>query len=88
MKVTGWQLCVVIKFHISMCSEKAEQYEHKLIQVAEMHGELMEFNDFLTRQLKAKDNLVQQMKDELIDLRGPLPEDRSDSEVNSPDSET
>ena len=48
----------------------------------------MEFNDYLARQLKAKDNLIQQMREELIDLRGPLPEDRSDSEVNSPDSET
>ncbi|XP_071482268.1 sorting nexin-29-like [Diadema antillarum] len=69
-------------------SEQASQYEHKLIQVAEMHGELMEFNDYLSRQLKAKDALIKLMREELIDLRGPLPEDRSDSEVNSPDSET
>ncbi|XP_054763055.2 sorting nexin-29-like [Lytechinus pictus] len=69
-------------------SEQAEQYEHKLIQVAEMHGELMEFNDYLTRQLKAKDSLIKVLRDELIDLRGPLPEDKSDSELNSPDSET
>ncbi|XP_030840745.1 sorting nexin-29 [Strongylocentrotus purpuratus] len=69
-------------------SEQAQQYEHKLIQVAEMHGELMEFNDYLTRQLKAKDYLIKTLRDELVDLRGPLPEDRSDSELNSPDSET
>ena len=84
--------CIVIThfpdfvFHSS--SEQAEQYEHKLIQVAEMHGELMEFNDYLTRQLKAKDSLIKVLRDELVDLRGPLPEDRSDSELNSPDSET
>ena len=37
-----------------------------------MHGELMEFNDYLSRQLKQRDNLVKRLQDELIDLRGPV----------------
>ncbi|XP_006818443.1 sorting nexin-29-like [Saccoglossus kowalevskii] len=61
-------------------SEEAQQYELKLIQVAEMHGELMEFNDRLHRQLIAKELLVQKMKGELVDLRGPLPEDELNME--------
>lgn len=41
-------------------------------QVAEMHGELIEFNERLYRSLMAKDNLIGQMRQELIDLRGPV----------------
>uniref|UniRef100_A0A673WHK4 Sorting nexin 29 n=1 Tax=Salmo trutta TaxID=8032 RepID=A0A673WHK4_SALTR len=40
--------------------------------VAEMHGELIEFNERLYRSLLAKDHLIIQMKQELIDLRGPV----------------
>ncbi|EPY76373.1 hypothetical protein CB1_001431017 [Camelus ferus] len=39
--------------------------------VAEMHGELIEFNERLHRALVAKEALVSQMRQELIDLRGP-----------------
>lgn len=35
-----------------------------------MHGELIEFNERLYRSLMAKDNLIGQMRQELIDLRG------------------
>lgn len=41
-------------------------------QVAEMHGELIEFNERLHRALVAKEALVSQMRQELIDLRGPV----------------
>ncbi|GFO41838.1 sorting nexin-29-like [Plakobranchus ocellatus] len=57
-------------------SYEASEYEKKLIQVAEMHGELMEFNEMLHRQIKDKDALLRQLRDELIQLRGPLPHDR------------
>uniref|UniRef100_A0A8B9KJ53 Sorting nexin 29 n=1 Tax=Astyanax mexicanus TaxID=7994 RepID=A0A8B9KJ53_ASTMX len=55
--------------------EQAASYERKLIEVAEMHGELIEFNERLYRSLMAKDNLIGQMRQELIDLRGPVPGD-------------
>uniref|UniRef100_A0A8C4F1X8 Sorting nexin 29 n=1 Tax=Dicentrarchus labrax TaxID=13489 RepID=A0A8C4F1X8_DICLA len=44
---------------------------------AEMHGELIEFNERLYRSLMAKDHLIVQMRQELIDLRGPVPGDLS-----------
>lgn len=37
-----------------------------------MHGELMEFNDMLHRQLNAKEALLKQLRLELITLRGPV----------------
>ncbi|CAG04491.1 unnamed protein product [Tetraodon nigroviridis] len=46
-------------------------------EVAEMHGELIEFNERLYRSLMAKDHLIVQMRQELIDLRGPVPGDLS-----------
>uniref|UniRef100_A0A5F9DV21 Sorting nexin 29 n=1 Tax=Oryctolagus cuniculus TaxID=9986 RepID=A0A5F9DV21_RABIT len=52
--------------------ELASSYERKLIEVAEMHGELIEFNERLHRALVAKEALVSQMRQELIDLRGPI----------------
>uniref|UniRef100_A0A8C5GFE2 Sorting nexin 29 n=1 Tax=Gouania willdenowi TaxID=441366 RepID=A0A8C5GFE2_GOUWI len=52
--------------------ELAASYERKLIEVAEMHGELIEFNQCLYRSLMVKDNLIVQMRQELIDLRGPV----------------
>ncbi|XP_053327430.1 sorting nexin-29 [Spea bombifrons] len=57
--------------------ELANSYERKLIEVAEMHGELIEFNERLHRTLIAKEVLVAQMRQELIDLRGPVPGDLS-----------
>ncbi|XP_069501695.1 sorting nexin-29 isoform X2 [Ambystoma mexicanum] len=57
--------------------ELANSYERKLIEVAEMHGELIEFNDRLHRSLMAKEALVSHMRQELIDLRGPVPGDLS-----------
>ncbi|XP_073447269.1 sorting nexin-29 isoform X3 [Aquarana catesbeiana] len=57
--------------------ELASSYEQKLIEVAEMHGELIEFNERLHRTLLTKEALVLQMRQELIDLRGPVPGDLS-----------
>ncbi|XP_005108639.1 sorting nexin-29 isoform X2 [Aplysia californica] len=57
-------------------SHEAAEYEKKLIQVAEMHGELMEFNELLHRQLNGRDNVLRQLREELVLLRGPLPYDR------------
>ena len=42
------------------------------LQVAEMHGELMEFNEMLHRQLNAKDAVLRQLRQELVTLRGPV----------------
>ncbi|XP_052053653.1 sorting nexin-29 isoform X3 [Apodemus sylvaticus] len=55
-----------------VAEELASSYERKLIEVAEMHGELIEFNERLHRALVAKEALVSQMRQELIDLRGPI----------------
>lgn len=55
-----------------VAEELASSYERKLIEVAEMHGELIEFNERLHRALVAKEALVSQMRQELIDLRGPV----------------
>ncbi|KAK0071344.1 hypothetical protein PV325_013071, partial [Microctonus aethiopoides] len=54
---------------------EAEQYQEKLIQVAEMHAELMEFNARLTMQLTNRDKLVKRLQAELECLRGPLNEE-------------
>ncbi|KAK7113455.1 sorting nexin-29-like [Littorina saxatilis] len=54
-------------------SHEASEYEQKLIQVAEMHGELMEFNEMLHRQMNAKDAVMRKLREELVMLRGPLP---------------
>lgn len=54
---------------------EASEYEKKLIQVAEMHGELIEFNEHLQRNVQIKDAVIMRMREELVDLRGPLPND-------------
>ncbi|XP_066599639.1 sorting nexin-29 [Prorops nasuta] len=59
---------------------EAQQYEEKLIQVADMHAELMEFNSRLTMQLTNKDKLLKMLQAELECLRGPLNEDGFPSE--------
>ena len=41
-----------------------------------MHGELMEFNEFLHRQLLAKDKHITRLQGELVDLRGPVSDRR------------
>lgn len=61
-------------------SHEASEYEKKLIQVAEMHGELMEFNETLQKQLMSRESHLKRLTDELIGLRGPLPGDYHSSE--------
>jgi len=56
-------------------AREASEYKQKLIEVAEMHGELMEFNEHLQRQLLQKENVMKQLSSELVELRGPLPTD-------------
>jgi len=41
-------------------------------QVAEMHGELMEFNELLQKQLLCCESQLRCLKEELISLRGPV----------------
>ncbi|XP_047143219.1 sorting nexin-29 isoform X2 [Hydra vulgaris] len=52
-----------------------DTYEEKLSQMAELHGELMEFQEHLQKQLISQDNQISRMKQELVSLRGPLPID-------------
>ena len=60
--------------------DEAAAYEKKLIQVAEMHGELMEFNERLHKLLRMREAQVRRLRDELIDLRGPLPDDHDEED--------
>ena len=43
-----------------------------------MHGELIEFNEHLQKVVHSKDLAIQRMREELIDLRGPLPNEQGD----------
>ncbi|XP_073972147.1 sorting nexin-29-like isoform X2 [Rhodnius prolixus] len=52
--------------------EGEELFQQKLVQVAEMHGELMELNDRLQRNLIAKESVIRRLYLELEALRGPL----------------
>ncbi|RZF35454.1 hypothetical protein LSTR_LSTR013112 [Laodelphax striatellus] len=63
--------------------ERASLFEQKLVQVAEMHGELMEMNERLQRSLVAKEALVERLRAELEGVRGPLPSALSSSSTSS-----
>jgi len=58
---------------------EASEYEKKLIQVAEMHGELLEFNESLQRNVQSRDAVINRLRAELVSLRGPLPNDQDDT---------
>ena len=62
---------------------EASEYEKKLIQVAEMHGELLEFNEHLQKLLHSKDGLIKRLRHELVDLRGPLPDEEDQDDTIS-----
>lgn len=49
-----------------------KSYEQKLVQVSEMHGELVEFNEHLYKVIQLKDSVISRLRDELIELRGPV----------------
>ena len=55
----------------------------KTKQMAELHGELMEFQENLQRQLASKETYITRLKRELVSLRGPLPEEIAPSESHS-----
>ncbi|KAJ8932768.1 hypothetical protein NQ314_014470 [Rhamnusium bicolor] len=59
---------------------EAKIFERKLVQVAEMHAELMDFNVMLQQNLCQKDSLLERLKSELESLRGPMPSDELNSE--------
>ena len=46
------------------------------VQVAEMHGELLEFNESLQKSVQSRDAAISRLRAELVLLRGPLPEDQ------------
>ncbi|XP_032777046.1 sorting nexin-29 isoform X1 [Daphnia magna] len=68
--ITPTSLSVPPDYH-----QEANHFEEKLIQVAEMHGELMEFNSHLQCSLKAAERFADRLRTELVHLRGPLPSD-------------
>ncbi|XP_074026375.1 sorting nexin-29 [Leptinotarsa decemlineata] len=51
---------------------EAKMFEKKLVQVAEMHAELMDFNVILQQNLLQKEALLDKLKSELEILRGPV----------------
>ncbi|GJQ71649.1 hypothetical protein Trydic_g11346 [Trypoxylus dichotomus] len=52
---------------------EAKVFEKKLVQVAEMHAELMDFNVHLQQSLCQKDKIIEKLLSELEELRGPMP---------------
>lgn len=50
--------------------------------MAEMHGELLELQSVLQKQLVSRDHEITRMKQDLVSLRGPLPESLKDSMGN------
>jgi len=60
-------------------SENDSIFEDKLAQMAEMHGELLELQNVLQKQLVSRDHEITRMKQDLVSLRGPLPESLKDS---------
>ncbi|KRT82846.1 hypothetical protein AMK59_4009, partial [Oryctes borbonicus] len=52
---------------------EAKVFEKKLVQVAEMHAELMDFNVHLQQSLCQKDKIIERLLSELEELRGPMP---------------
>ncbi|KAG5865004.1 hypothetical protein JTB14_035943 [Gonioctena quinquepunctata] len=59
---------------------EAKMFERKLVQVAEMHAELMDFNVMLQQNLLQKEALADRLRSELESLRGPMPSDEISSE--------
>ncbi|XP_046864015.1 sorting nexin-29-like isoform X2 [Xenia sp. Carnegie-2017] len=60
--------------------EGNKDFERKLIQVADMHGELIELNERLQKMLNAREYQLRILKEELVNLRGPLPQDNNHDE--------
>ncbi|XP_046847364.1 sorting nexin-29-like isoform X2 [Xenia sp. Carnegie-2017] len=60
--------------------EENKDFERKLIQVADMHGELIELNERLQKMLNVRECQLRILKEELVNLRGPLPQDNNHDE--------
>ncbi|KAK8784195.1 hypothetical protein V5799_009440 [Amblyomma americanum] len=58
----------------------AKPYIDHQFEVAEMHGELMEFNERLHRLLLFRECTIRRLREELTDLRGPLPDENQTSD--------
>lgn len=58
--------------HIPDYKMEAKVFEQKLVQVAEMHAELMDFNVHLQQCLHKKDVTLERLHKELEELRGPM----------------
>lgn len=58
--------------HIPDYKTEAKVFEQKLVQVAEMHAELMDFNVHLQECLHKKDVTLERLLKELEELRGPM----------------
>ncbi|KAH9416606.1 Sorting nexin-29 [Dermatophagoides pteronyssinus] len=55
-------------------NQTINDYQKKLIQISEMHGEIIEFNEHLYKVIQIKDAIIARLRNELIELRGPLPD--------------
>ncbi|CAB3994188.1 sorting nexin-29 isoform X3 [Paramuricea clavata] len=71
--------------HDQASDEEKRDFERKLIQVADMHGELIELNERLQKMLNIREHQLRRLREELIDLRGPLPDDGSHDDSASLD---
>lgn len=58
---------------------EAKIFEKKLVQVAEMHAELMDFNVTLQQNICSKDTLIDRLRSELEALRGPVNEELNEN---------
>ena len=58
--------------HSDYLNHTIEDYQKKLIQVSEMHGEIVEFNEHLYKVIQIKDAIIARLRNELIELRGPV----------------
>nr|CAB3266461.1 sorting nexin-29-like [Phallusia mammillata] len=63
----------------------SQSYEQKLTEVAEMHGELLEFNERLQMRLQCAITLLKSNKEELTSLRGPMARDDLVAKIESDD---
>jgi len=55
--------------------DEAKIYEEKLVQLAEMHAELMDFNSVLQGKLANTERKIEQLKAEVESLQGPINEE-------------
>ena len=53
-------------------NQTINDYQKKLIQISEMHGEIIEFNEHLYKVIQIKDAIIARLRNELIELRGPV----------------